>query len=265
MRANTSSVAALVAFASAMSAMSVMSMMGCDYPRPLLVGMQDAAGSADVDGGPTDGAVTDGKPVDAAPGTVSIVMTPPSASKTLGTTTRFTVQLTSNDFAGTVNLAASGGPNDWTKALPSSVALTSGQVQNVNFDVTIAPNGSAATAGASLTVSATISGMSPVTDSSTLTVANEYILPIASGVGTGAHWGTLTNLTLRNGSTFTIGNDDGTPHQVHASATITNLAHQVASMNQGQSYSVVLGSTGTDTIYCHVHNQPSGQFTITSQ
>lgn len=240
-------------------------MVGCDYPRPPSLGggddttTDDAGG--DIDARPVDAAVAD----TSSAASVSIVMTPPTTSTTLGTSTRFTVKITSNNFAGTVNLASSGGPADWTKTLPSTVTLTSGQVQNVNFDVTVAPNGSAATAGAALTVSATINSMSPVTDSSTLTVANEYILPIANGVGTGAHWGALTNLTLRNGSTFTIRNDDGIPHQIHAGGVIAGVAHQAAMMNTGQSYSVVLGGTGTDTIYCHVHGQGTGQFTLTSQ
>ncbi len=252
----------LLAFASA-------ALISCDYPRPASLGGGDDANTTGDDGGVTDGqpndaAVTDGTPTDAA-GSVSVVMTPPSASTTLGTSTRFNVKVTSNGFAGTVNLAASGGPSDWTKTLPSSVTLTLGQVQNINFDVNVASNGSAATGGAALTVNATISGMSPVADSSTLTVANEYILPIANGVGTGNHWGALTNLTLRNGSTFTIRNDDSVDHQIHAQATIAGLVHQPASMSMGQSYSVVLNSTGTEVIYCHVHGTGSGQLTITSQ
>ncbi len=260
MRAHVSSFFALLAVAS-------LALIGCDYPRPSALGGHDSdaatnADDGDIDGRPLDAAVD--AEIDAAPGSVSVVMTPPSASSTLGTTTRFNVKLTSNNFAGTVNLAASGGPSDWTRNLPPSVTIAAGEVQNLDFDVVVATNGSATASPATLTVSATISTMSPVTDTSTLMIANEYILPIAGGVGAGPHWGALTNLTLRNGSRFTIRNDDAVAHQIHAQNTISGLAHQATAMNTGESYSVVLGSTGTDAIYCHVHTT-TGQINITSQ
>lgn len=256
-----------------LASVALLALISCDYPRPARLGGDDVDAASDdggnADGQPNDAAVTDSNMIDTtpidAPGTVSVEMTPPTASNTLGTTTHFNVKITSNGYAGTVNLSAAGGAGDWSKSFPSSITLTLGQTQNINFDVGVATNGSAATAGATLTFSATIGSMGPVSDTSTLTIANEYILPIANGVDAGPHWGNLTNLTLRNGSTFTIRNDDATAHQIHASNGIAGLIHQTATMSTGQSYSVVLGSTGTDTIYCHVHGTATGQINITSQ
>jgi hypothetical protein len=261
----------------------------CDYPRPPPVGGDDddvdaATDAAMIDGDDTDAPAVDappndgilpidarvdavpidGPPID-APGTISVAMTPPSTSTTLGTTTRFTVSITSNGFAGTVNLASSGGPADWTRTLPSTVNLTLGQTQMVNLDVTIATNDSAATGGANLTVSGTITGQSPVSDTSTLTVADEYIVPIAAGTGTGQHWVGQPTVTMRVGSRFTIQNDDAAPHQIHAASTIPGVIHQSGLMTTGASYSVVIGGTGTDTIYCHAHGQAAGQFTLVAQ
>jgi hypothetical protein len=260
----------------------------CDYPRPDPIGGddddEDAAIDADttaidapgdgvpeVDSGvdaavdaPTDAQPIDGPPVD-APGTVSIVMTPPTASTTLGTTTRFNVQITSNGFAGTVDLMAAGGPTGWTKTLPSSTSITSGEVKNVNFDVVIETNDPAATTGTGLTVSATVPGQAAVSDSSTLTVNNEVLLDIAAATGTGAHWGGMTTLTMRNGARLTVTNLDSVAHRMHYGGVIDGVDHPATDMQPGGSFSVVLGSTGTDTVYCHVHGQGTGMFNLISQ
>ncbi|HUQ07197.1 MAG TPA: hypothetical protein VM261_32120 [Kofleriaceae bacterium] len=265
----------------------------CDYPRPDPVGGDDdidaatdavdAVDAADVDttaidatasdgtpavdgavDAPSDGQAIDAIPVD-APGTVSVVMTPPARSTTLGTTTRFNVAITSNNFAGTVNLSQTGGAAGWTKSLPASISITSGATQNVNFDITIATNGAAATGGTNLTVSATVSGQAAVSDSSTLTVADEVILDIANGTGNGAHWGGMTTLTMRNGSRLTVTNQDGIAHRMHYGGIIDGVDHPATDMQPGGSSSVVLGSAGTDTVYCHVHGQGTGMFNLVSQ
>jgi hypothetical protein len=264
----------------------------CDYPRPDPVGggdddvdaatdaaMNDSADTDtdadETDAPPNDGTLPtdarvdampiDGMPID-APGTISVVVTPPTKSTTLGTTSVFTVTITSMGYSGPVTLSSSGGPSDWTRSLTSTVNLSVGQTRMVDFDITIDSNDSAAPAGAALMVTGTISGQAPVSDTSTLTVANEYILPIEGGTGSGAHaWGGLTTLTMRAGARLTIRNDDATQHQIHASSGIAGVIHQTSAMNTGDTYSVVLGSTGTEPIYCHVHGVGSGQFTLVAQ
>jgi hypothetical protein len=260
--------------------LGLVAVAACDYPRPPPIGGDDDIDAA-IDGdmtaidasasdgapavdAPSDGQGTDGVPVD-APGTVSVVMTPPSTSTVLGTTTRFNVAITSNNFAGTVNLSQTGGPTGWTKTLPSSISITSGATQNVNFDITFPTNGAAATGGTSLTVSATVSGQSAVSDSSTLTVADEVVINIVSGTNTGAHWGAMTMLTMRNGSRLTVVNQDTVAHRMHYGGVIDGVDHPASDMQPTDSHSVVLGSAGSDTVYCHVHGQGTGMFSLVSQ
>jgi plastocyanin len=265
----------------------------CDYPRPPPVGAGDVDADVDgatidgpgidgpgIDGPPIDGPPTDGTPaidaridatpIDATPidgpGTVSISLSPPSTSTTLGTTLHLTATITSNGYAGSVTIGAGGGPADWQFAHPSSINLTVGQISTVMVDLTIASNGSAATGGAQVNVSATAAAQPPVSDSSTVTVANEYVMLMGNGTGSGLHWvGVPTTLNLRVGSTFTIRNNDSVNHQIHTGGGITGLIHQAAAMGPGGQYSVTLGSAGTDTIYCHVHSQTSGMFNVNVQ
>lgn len=263
----------------------------CDYTRPPPVGGDDdddgisttdadPGDGAPIDGVPIDGIPDDGTPaidarvdapVDAAidgppidgPGTVSISLSPPSTNTTLGTTLHLMATITSNGYAGNVTLNAFGGPADWEYTFPPSISLTVGEVEVVTVDLTIDSNGSAATGGTNVTVSAAATGQSAVGDTSNITVANEYVIQMGNGVGAGTHWtGVPFILNLRNGTTLRIVNNDTVSHQIHTGGGIVGLPHQAAAMAPGGSYVGTIGSTGTDTIYCHIHSPSSGMFGI---
>jgi len=189
-----------------------------------------------------------------------------AAATTLGTQTTFTVDLHSSGYAGPVTLAVTGAPATWTVAIAASpVTLAANGNASATVTVTVPSNGAAAPSGQTLTVHAT-AGSVAHTSGTRVTVANEFIVPIASGTGTGAHWGTLAGTTvyLNAGTTLTIRNDDSSVHQVHANNTITGFPHQAGDMTTGGAYSNVLAS-GSDTFYCHDHGQGAGTVKIIVQ
>lgn len=190
---------------------------------------------------------------------------------TLGTQVKFAVTLTSTGYGGVVTLAASGAPASWTVAFSSNpVALTADGSASDTVIVTIPTDGAPAPSGQALTVHATAGSLGH-TASTPVTVANEYVVPIADGTGSGAHWGALdgTTIHLNAGTTLTIRNDDATAHRVHTDGTIPGFPHQAADMGTGGAYSVVVQSGGSgpssDTFYCHDHGTGTGQVHVIVQ
>ena len=185
--------------------------------------------------------------------TITVASNAPAT--TLGTETSFAVRLASSDFDGTVDLAVTGAPAGWAVTLDeTSVDLGDGTPVIVEGPVTIASDGAAAPAGQELTVTAT---GAPGTRSVTIdiTVADEYVLPIAAGTGDGPHWPDHAGgvIALRVGTTLRVRNDDATFHRIHPEENIDGFAHQPESMAAGGSYLAVIGGTGTEAIYCHDH------------
>jgi hypothetical protein len=196
----------------------------------------------------------------------SLVVTPPSAPTTLGTQVTIGVNLAATGgFAGTVALSASGVPASWGTAFtPSAIVDLSGGSGSATLTLTIPSNGAAAPSGIPVTIHGTATAGDRSGDAS-VTVANQYVISIAPGTGSGAHWGALTGTTLNLavGATLVIRNDDSTPHRIHTSDTITGLPHQATSMTTGQAYTSGLLQAGTDgSVYCHDHGTGAGQFSV---
>lgn len=193
---------------------------------------------------------------------------PPSAITTLGTAVTFTVNLASTNFAGPVALSVLGAPATWQVAITPSatVTLANGGTGSATVTVTIPTNGEAMSAGRILTVHASATpgdqDVSPV-----VTVANEYIIPIAAGTGIGAHWGALagTTINLTSGVILTFRNDDSIGHRIHGSGSIPGLPHQAATMGPGGTYSDTLGVGLDSDVYCHDHGTGTGVLTINVQ
>ena len=204
------------------------------------------------------------------PTTVFSVTIPQApAATTLGTSVSFPVQIKPTGFNGTLTLTINGAPASWNvRMIPSTFTVFVGDTttQTATVTISIPTNGDAAPSGQTIAVTAT----SPTAEhvaSTLVTVANEYILPIASGVGaTGQHWSTALGgvLTLRSGVTLTIRNDDAIAHQIHTSNAIPGFASEPTPLAAGATYSNTLGA-GSDIIYCELHGDTTGKLTVTVQ
>lgn len=199
----------------------------------------------------------------------SIRIPQPPAATTLGTSVSFPVQVSPTGFTGTLALTASGAPASWNvRIIPSRMDIFVGDTttQTATVTISIPTNGDAAPSGQQIV----ITGSAPTAEhsaSTLVTVANEYILPIASGVGaTGQHWSPALGgvLSLKSGAKLTIRNDDAIAHQVHTNNTIPGFASQPAPMNTGGTYSNTLG-IGEDSIYCELHGPTTGKLDVKVQ
>jgi plastocyanin len=189
---------------------------------------------------------------------------PPTAETALGTEVTYTIAVDATDFSGPVALSLSGAPASWNATItPAMVDVLDGSTVTATLRIVIPPNGAAATAGQALAIDA---AASPGAQSAQamLTVADEYTFPIASGTGTGAHWGAMSGglLRVREGTTLKILNSDTIGHRIHAGGGVFN--HQGATMAPGASYTVTV-EAGSDTFYCHDHGQGSGEVNINAQ
>jgi plastocyanin len=195
--------------------------------------------------------------------TVSAGATGPT---TLGTQVTFTVTLASTGFAGPVALQVTGAPPSWVVSIGDSTQdLSANGTATTTVTVAIPTNGAPAVAGDTLKVEAT-STLGTRTAISVVTVANEYVVPIVDGAGTGAHWGALagTIVQLNVGTRLTIRNDDAAGHNIHTGGTIPGFPHQDTGteLSRGETYSNVLSGSGTDSFYCHTHGSITGSITI---
>jgi plastocyanin len=189
---------------------------------------------------------------------------PATAETELGTEVTYTIAVDATDFDGPVALVAAGAPASWTVTItPATVNVRDGGTVTAEMTVVIPPNGEAAATGQALAVNATAApgGQSAATS---ITVANQYTFPIASGTGTGAHWGAMSGglLRLRAGATLRIPNNDTIGHRIHAGGGA--IDHQGSTMAPGQAYSVTV-QDGSDTFYCHDHGQGAGEVNLNAQ
>lgn len=198
-----------------------------------------------------------------APLQMDLTATAPTEAK-LGTTQTIDVQIASTNYNGPVSLSVTGAPADWVVAFSpaATVSVAAGGMSDVDLVVTIPSNGTPAPAGMALEIVATASGET-ATESASLAVANEFVLPIVGGFG--AHWGAYagTTVTLTEGTLLTFVNNDTDAHIVHADGTIPGLGHQDPSdpLTMGESWSVTVGA-GTDDVFCHTHGPIADAVTL---
>ena len=199
--------------------------------------------------------------------TISIPQQP--SATTLGTSVSFPVAVKPTGFNGTLALTVTGAPASWNvRIIPSTMDIFVGDTstQKATVTISIPTNGDAAPSGQQIVVTAA-SQFAQHEASALVTVANEYILPIASGVGTtGDHWSSALGgvLTLKSGAKLTIRNDDAIAHQVHTSNSIPGFPTQPTPMSTGGTYSNTLG-VGQDSIYCTLHGAATGVLTVKVQ
>lgn len=186
-----------------------------------------------------------------------------AAAATLATVANFNVTVASTGAAGTVGLVVTGAPASWVVGLPSTapVLASNGSVA-VPVTVTIPSNGDAAASGRTLTIAATV-GSTQHTATSVVTVANEFLVPIALGTGAGSHWPSVSGKTfiLNVGTTVTFRNDDTTSHEIHSDGN-AGIAHESPpGLSNGESFSQTVTASGTAHLSCHTHDH-ADQFIV---
>jgi|GEM_PF-1685713 len=221
------------------------------------------AGGGDDDG--DDDVQVDAAPaIDAAAAVYQLAVTPATASTILGTDTTFTVTVDAQRFDGPVTLTATGAPTSWTVAItPSTVNVIDGGSATATVKVTIPPNGDAAAAGQVLTINAESTVAGAESSTAVLTVAKEYDFKIGSGTGAGTHFGALNGgvVRVKAGTLVKIQNLDGTQHRIHSGGGIGGFPHQDNNMASGDAYAVTV-TDGSDSFYCHIHGQNTGDVNL---
>ncbi len=202
----------------------------------------DACQRCDHDANPTDWSFI-------PPPSFLVAVTPTLTETTLGTDNHFTVELRSCAHDGTVDLSTSGLPGLWTAGYDvASPTLAPGGTATAELTVSIPSTGPAGAAPFDV-IASTAAGSKTV--STELDAANELVVRILLGSGTGTEHGfpLITHITL--GTQVRFINDDTTEHQIHGSGV--GFPHQPAPMGQGGEHAVTPGATGNYHYYCHVH------------
>ena len=186
------------------------------------------------------------------------------APTTLGTVTTINVMVSSTGASGPVTLAVAGAPVTWEVTTPSSATLAANGTATIPVSVTIPTNGDAATGGRTLSITATVASTQHIATTS-MTVANEVVVPIAMGAVAGTHWPAFAGTTVHIlvGTTLTFRNDDSVRHLIHANG-VTGIAHQDPSgfgIASGASLSQTTTQMGEANISCHSDGHSDG-FTV---
>jgi hypothetical protein len=216
-------------------------------------------GGDDTLPGSPDARPAPGQP-DAMPPDFAVEMTPPTQSTTLGTEVHYAITLTGlHHMAGTVMLTPTGVPASWQATItPSSVDLSGDLPVTADLDVKIPTQTSDLTASPGVSATATAGTHSA---SVAITVANEVIVQLKDGIGTGDHQ-LPTRIDINVGTKLRIMDlDTSTLHRIHSDATAADgFAHQDNEMSAGQEYDVTptLGGGTQYRWYCHDHGQGVG-------
>lgn len=202
----------------------------------------------DVGGDPTTA------PDAAPPPDYALSMSPPMIATTLGTESRYTLTLTSDRYAGPVDLVVTGMPASWTVTMePAEVSLSYDGTATVDLIVTVPTNGEAG--AAAIAVEAT-AGPGVRTTSGLIEVENKLIVTIPAGAGTGPHQ-FPGRIDLKLGAVLSIVNGDTIGHRVHSDGG-AGFPHQPATMGPGAAYTVTPGDLGQYRFYCHDHGEGRG-------
>lgn len=171
----------------------------------------------------------------------------------LGKTETLTVTIQSVDgFTGSVPVtsammnATTALTGFTVTATPASVDLTSGGTATVQLSVKIPTDAAALTPQLKID----LGGSAPTSVTSDLAIANQLVVNIPAGTGTGAHSGLPTGIIrLRMGAKIIFHNGDNMQHVIHADG---GIPHENTSLGApGTDYSVT--PTDSATWYCHDH------------
>lgn len=176
----------------------------------------------------------------------SVEVTPSLGEIDLGSQMSFTATVSSENYAGTVNLDLSGAMPDWDISYSPSQSLTLAENESVDVIVTltVATNG---TPGAGDLAFAVDGDLGTRTANSTLNVANRLRFAIEAGSGNGPHGGLSGDYPIRLDTEIVIANEDQSIHRIHSDP------HQAGDMGLGEAYVFYMTETGTTKAYCHEH------------
>jgi plastocyanin len=203
----------------------------------------------------------EGNPACAVTSGFAVLATPASRASTLGLQSRYLVKIRSCGDAAANALAASGGPATWTKVIdPPNLTLASNASGVALLTVSVPSDGDAGMATFDITAQA---GANTVHASADLNVANEYILTIADGTGSGDHHFPAF-LQLKLGAKLrTLDADSVLPHRIHGDGA-GGFLHQAGEMTQGQEFDITTTAVGGPyDFYCHDHGTGSGDMHVT--
>lgn len=201
---------------------------------------------------------------DAAPPDYSMTVTPTGATTlTLGTATAFQIALTSERFVGPVELALTGAPESWNVRFePSATAtLAYDGTAVVDLIIEIPSNGEAGEIALAIDA---VAAPGLRTQATALSVANELIIDIAAGTGSGAH-PFPSRVDINVGTSVSIRNSDGTAHRIHSDNGNEGFPHQPDNMGQGEAYTFTVTGTGELNYYCHIHEVVAGVGQLAAQ
>jgi hypothetical protein len=188
-----------------------------------------------------------------SPPAVVALTSPGDRATTLGTGGNHLIKVRSCGYAGGIILGVSGNPASWTVAVdPTSMTLASGGYGVAELAVTIPTDGDS---GAQLLDVAVHSTANTAHASVTYDVANQVIINIDEGTGSGSHTHFPPFLKIKSGTMLRFTDDDSVAlHAIHSDGGIGFPHQSPPGMTKGQEYDV----TPTDTsnpyfFYCHNH------------
>ena len=235
----------------------LLGLAACDVGT--ITGPGGGPGGDDTQPGSPDARPAPGQP-DAMPPDFAVDMTPTTAQTSLGTEVHYTITVTGlHHMAGTVALTATGVPASWQATItPASVDVAGDAPVTADLDLKI-PTQATDLTGSPGVMASGAPGQHAA--SAALTVANEVIVQLKDGIGTGDH-ALPTRIDINVGTKLRIMDlDTTTPHRIHSDATAADgFAHQDNEMSAGQEYDVTptLGGGTQYRWYCHDHGEGVG-------
>jgi plastocyanin len=184
---------------------------------------------------------------------IAALASPTDRATTLGTQSRYLVKIRSCGYAGSAVLAVSGSPASWSTSIdPSSLTIANNGYSVGELSATIPTNGDSGTI--LLDVGVQIAGNTAHT-TATIDVANQVILRIDDGTGSGSHSHFPPFLTIKSGTMIRFVDDDSVlMHEIHSSGGAGFLHQSPPGLSQGQEYDVTpTDPTYSYLFYCHSH------------
>jgi len=187
----------------------------------------------------------------------SLNVTPSLADMNLGEEMTFTATVSSENYAGTVDLALTGVMEDWAVSyLPSqTVTLAENQSVDVTISITVPTNGAYGEGALAFALNGDL-GLRNA--SSTLTVSNKLMLTIEPGTGGDNHTSLTGTIPMRADTEVIIMNNDNMEHQIHSDP-------HGDPFNTGESHIIYNNNAGEVDAYCHIHGRGTGEITFNVQ
>ncbi len=205
----------------------------------------------------------DAVPTCASASGFAVLASPASRGDTLGAQSHYLVKVRSCGDAGVNVIGATGAPATWTTFIsPPSLLLASNGYAVTLLTVTVPTDGDAGDVFLDVTATANANTLHA---SAELNIANQYIVTIPEGTGSGDHH-FPPFLSLKLGATLRIVDaDTGTPHRIHADGG-NGFVHQAGDMIGPAEYDITptMADSGSGyDFYCHDHPQGAGLTQVT--